>query len=87
MPKIPFACGECSVILPDPEKKNDIPQCNRCPGAQVTTDWQGYVIIMNPERSEIAKRLNVDRPGKMHSRLNSGDEMECRKNGAKLLNR
>ena len=69
--KIPFACAECSVILPDPEKKNDIPQCNRCPGAQVTTDWQGYVIIMNPERSEIAKRLNVDRPGKYALKVNT----------------
>jgi len=70
MAKNPFVCAECSVILPDPEKKNDIPQCNRCPSAQVTTDWQGYVIIMNPERSEIAKRLNVDRPGKYALKVN-----------------
>ena len=54
MAKNPFVCAECSVILPDPEKKNDIPQCNRCPSAQVTTDWQGYVIIMDPERSELS---------------------------------
>ncbi|MDG1549765.1 MAG: hypothetical protein P8Q94_06930 [Candidatus Poseidoniaceae archaeon] len=70
MVKNPFACGECSMILPDPEKKKEIPQCNRCPTAQVTTDWQGYVIIMNPERSEIAKRLNVDRPGKYALKVN-----------------
>ena len=70
MAKNPFVCAECSVILPDPEKKNDIPQCNRCPSAQVTTDWQGYVIIMDPERSEIAKRLNVDRPGKYALKVN-----------------
>ena len=71
MAKNPFACAECSIILPDPEKKNDIPQCNRCPSAQVTTDWQGYVIIMDPERSEIAKRLNVDRPGKYALKVNT----------------
>ena len=70
MAKNPFVCAECSVILPDPEKKNDIPQCNRFPSAQVTTDWQGYVIIMDPERSEIAKRLNVDRPGKYALKVN-----------------
>ena len=57
MVKKSFACGECSMILPDPEKKKEIPQCNRCPTAQVTTDWQGYVIIMDPERS-----VNIDTP-------------------------
>ena len=71
MVKKSFACGECSMILPDPEKKKEIPQCNRCPAAQVTTDWQGYVIIMDPERSEIAKRLNVDRPGKYALKVNT----------------
>ena len=60
-----------SKYMPDPEKKNEIPQCNRCPSAQVTTDWQGYVIIMDPERSEIAKRLNVDRPGKYALKVNT----------------
>ena len=71
MPKQPFACGECNRILPDPEKKNDPVQCMSCPNAPVTTDWQGYVIIMNPERSEIAKRLNVDRPGKYALKVNT----------------
>ena len=71
MAKNPLACAGSSMILPDPEKKNDIPQSNRCPTAQVTTDWQGYVIIMNPERSEIAKRLNVDRPGKYALKVNT----------------
>ena len=28
MVKKSFACGECSMILPDPEKKKEIPQCN-----------------------------------------------------------
>ncbi|GIQ99027.1 MAG: hypothetical protein CM15mP6_0440 [Methanobacteriota archaeon] len=59
MAKQPFACGECNMILPDPEKKSDPPQCNYCPSAPVTTDWQGFVVIMHPDRSrsqEIANR-------------------------------
>ena len=71
MAKQPFACGECYRILPDPENRKEIPQCKHCPNAPVTTDWQGYVIIMNPERSEIAKRLNVDRPGKYALKVNT----------------
>jgi DNA-directed RNA polymerase subunit E" len=54
MVKVPFACGECHQVLAD-----GVDQCTRCPSAQVSSDWQGYVIIMDPERSEIAKRLNV----------------------------
>ena len=46
MAKNPFACGDCHLVLAD-----GIDQCPRCPSAQVSSDWQGYVIIMNPERS------------------------------------
>tara|TARA_Y100000739_G_scaffold195543_1_gene177262 strand:- start:26 stop:286 length:261 start_codon:yes stop_codon:yes gene_type:complete len=70
MAKQPFACGECYRILPDPENKKDIPQCKHCPNAPVTTDWQGYVIILNPERSEVAARLNVTSPGTYALKVN-----------------
>jgi DNA-directed RNA polymerase subunit E" len=70
MVKQPFACGECNRILPDPENKNDPAQCVHCPGAPVTTDWQGFVVIMNPERSEVAKRLNVTDAGNYALKVN-----------------
>jgi DNA-directed RNA polymerase subunit E" len=59
MVKIPFACGECHLILDD-----GVDMCARCPTARVSSEHQGYVIIMNPTRSEIAKRLKVELPGK-----------------------
>jgi DNA-directed RNA polymerase subunit E" len=59
MVKNPFACAECHLVLDD-----GVEQCPRCPSAQVSTDHQGYVIIINPHRSDIAKKLEVDRPGK-----------------------
>ncbi|MFL2949761.1 MAG: transcription elongation factor subunit Spt4 [Candidatus Poseidoniaceae archaeon] len=59
MVKIPFACTECHLILED-----GVDMCPRCPSAKVSTDHQGYVIIMNASRSEIAKRLEVELPGK-----------------------
>ncbi len=70
MAKQPFACGEGNRILPDPEKKNDPPQCMQCPGAPVTTDWQGFVVILDPDRSEVAKRLNVSDPGNYALKVN-----------------
>lgn len=65
MVKMPFACGECHLVLAD-----GIDQCPRCPSAQVSTDWTGYVIIMQPERSEIAKRLKVEKPGRYALKVN-----------------
>ncbi len=70
MVKQPFACGECNRILPEPEKKNDPAQCTHCPSAPVTTDWQGFVVILNPKRSEVAKRLNVTQPGNYALKVN-----------------
>ena len=59
MAKNPFACAECHLVLDD-----GVDQCPRHPSAQVSTDHQGYVIIMNPNLSEIAKRLEVELPVK-----------------------
>lgn len=65
MVKVPFACGECHRILDD-----DVEQCPHHPAAKVTTDHQGYVIILNPARSEIAKRLNIEEAGKYALKVN-----------------
>ena len=70
MAKQPFACGECNRILPDPDNKKDPVNCKWCPNAPVTTDWQGYVIILNPKRSEVAKRLNIEDPGAYALKVN-----------------
>lgn len=65
MVKVPFACGECNRILDD-----GVGQCHHCPNAPVTTDWQGFVVILHPNRSEIAKRLNVSTPGNYALKVN-----------------
>lgn len=65
MPKNPFSCGECHLVLAD-----GVDQCPRHPSAPVSTDWQGYVIIMDPSRSEIAKRLQVEQPGQYALKVN-----------------
>jgi DNA-directed RNA polymerase subunit E" len=41
-----------------------------CPGAPVTTDWQGFVVILYPERSEVAKKLNVTEAGNYALKVN-----------------
>ena len=61
----PFACGECHLVLND-----GVDQCPRHPSAKVSSDWTGYVIIIQPERSEIAERLKVEQPGKYALKVN-----------------
>ena len=65
------ACRKCRKILED-EKKHECPLAE--PGAlmdksQFTTFWQGYVVIVNPEQSEMAKKMGIDKPGKYALRL------------------
>ncbi|HIF15798.1 MAG: DNA-directed RNA polymerase, subunit E'' [Euryarchaeota archaeon] len=65
MAKLPFACGDCHRILDD-----GVEQCPAHPNAKVTTDHLGYVIILNPERAEIATRLNITEPGTYALKVN-----------------
>ena len=65
MAKMPFACGECHMILND-----GVDQCPHHPSAPVSSDWTGYVIIVNPGRSEISKRLQVEKPARYALKVN-----------------
>ena len=47
MAKMPFACGECHMILND-----GLTSALTTHLAPVSSDWTGYVIIVNPERSK-----------------------------------
>lgn len=38
--------------------------CDKCNSNSLTTDWSGYVVIIDVEKSQIAKRLGVKYPGK-----------------------
>ena len=65
MVKNPFACSECHIILAD-----GIDQCASCPSAHVSSDWTGYVVVLDPSRSEIANRLNIEVPGNYALKVN-----------------
>ncbi|MBS72407.1 MAG: DNA-directed RNA polymerase subunit E'' [Thermoplasmata archaeon] len=63
--KDPLACGECHRILDDDQEL-----CNAHPEAHCTSDWAGYVVILNPERSEIAEKLGITRAGNYALKVN-----------------
>lgn len=51
------ACKKCKRIL----KGNECPVCH---SKDVSSKWKGMAVIMNPEKSEIAKELDVTLSGK-----------------------
>ncbi|HDQ59926.1 MAG TPA: DNA-directed RNA polymerase, subunit E'' [Candidatus Woesearchaeota archaeon] len=50
------ACKKCKRVTGG--KK-----CPICGGQELTPHWRGLVVIVNPEKSEIAKKLNIELPG------------------------
>jgi DNA-directed RNA polymerase subunit E" len=57
------ACKNCRRII---EKGNVCPNCQK---TELTTNWKGFTIILDPENSEIAKKLEITKPGKYALRL------------------
>ncbi len=57
------ACRECRFLIEEGEK------CPNCGGNAFTTFWRGYIIIIDSEKSEIAKKMEINRNGKFALRL------------------
>lgn len=49
-------CRNCHIIV-----KGQV--CPICSSTALTSDWSGYVVIVDPGKSQIAKRLGVKIPG------------------------
>ena len=50
------ACKNCHLIT----EKDRCPYCSE----KTVKRWSGYVIIRDPAKSQIAKKMNIKRPGK-----------------------
>ncbi|HVO77813.1 MAG TPA: transcription elongation factor subunit Spt4 [Methanomassiliicoccales archaeon] len=59
--KVLKACKHCSFIT-----EEDV--CPLC-GNPTSKEWQGYVIILDHEKSEIAKRMGINVNGKFALRV------------------
>ncbi|MCX8166914.1 MAG: DNA-directed RNA polymerase, subunit E'' [Candidatus Micrarchaeota archaeon] len=52
------ACRSCRAIV----EKSDT--CALCGSKDLTTEFSGLIIVIDPNSSEIAKKLNITVPGK-----------------------
>lgn len=57
------ACRNCRMVVEEQT------QCPNCDGTAFTTFWRGYVVIIDPEKSEIAKKMGTTKAGKFALRL------------------
>ena len=49
-------CKKCKVFV-------EGHKCPICKGSQLVDTWKGRVVILKPEKSEIAKKLNIKEKG------------------------
>jgi DNA-directed RNA polymerase subunit E" len=57
------ACRTCRMVV------EDLNECPNCGGTNFTTFWRGYVVVLDPEKSEIGKKMGTTKPGKYALRL------------------
>ncbi len=53
-----LACRKCKFI----NLNTDV--CKNCGSTELTKEWYGYLVVIDPERSVIAKKLGIKIPGK-----------------------
>jgi len=56
------ACRNCRFISKGPV-------CPNCKSTALSDDWVGLVIVVDPARSEIGKKIGVTEPGKYAIRV------------------
>ncbi len=56
------ACRNCRLLT-----RSNV--CIDCKMANTTDDWTGLAIIIEPLKSEIAKKMDVDKPGRYALRV------------------
>lgn len=49
-------CKKCKILTEEAK-------CPICEGNQFSETWKGSIIIINPENSEIAKKLKITKAG------------------------
>lgn len=56
------ACKKCKIIT-------DKETCPLCGSKELVSNWAGYVIVLEPQNSEIAKRLGAKVKGRYTVRV------------------
>ena len=52
-----MACMKCRTLTTEKV-------CPNCDSTELSSEWSGLVIVINPERSQVAKTLTISKPGR-----------------------
>ena len=52
------ACRDCHLIIEEGDK------CPACHGANLSKEWNGFVVVTDVANSVVAKKMQIDTPGK-----------------------
>lgn len=55
--KVVKVCRECHRVV-------EADACVICGTSNLSEDWAGYLVIIDPEHSDIAKKMNITMPGR-----------------------
>jgi DNA-directed RNA polymerase subunit E" len=55
------ACKNCMFI-------SEGTKCPRC-GGETSREWQGYLLVVDPEKSEIARKMGIHASGRYALRV------------------
>ncbi|HIQ23709.1 MAG TPA: DNA-directed RNA polymerase, subunit E'' [Pyrodictium delaneyi] len=56
----PFkACRKCKSLVP-----REASRCPVCGSTDLSEDWEGTLVVIDPEKSVIAKKLEIAKPGR-----------------------
>ncbi len=57
------ACTQCRLIV------NEAAECPNCHSTALTEKFMGQLIVSDPEKSDIAKKLDIKAPGRYAIKL------------------
>lgn len=58
------ACTKCKLLVP-----HEVTVCPSCGSSSFTEAWSGMVVIVDAEKSQLAKALGIAKPGRYALKL------------------
>lgn len=58
------ACIKCKLLVPF-----NVEECPHCGSREFSEEWEGMVIVLDARRSQVAKRLGIEKPGRYAIKL------------------
>lgn len=55
--QLPKVCRECHRVV-------EGEACTTCSTMNLSTDWSGYLVVIDPHHSDVAKQINITLPGR-----------------------